>query len=82
MSVPAGLIIDSNLATVKWLSDLLTKAGFVIQEAHRGREGLEKVNRNRPDLVVLDLDLPDMDVWQFANKFVPIVILMPSGSWF
>jgi pilus assembly protein CpaE len=61
MSVPAGLIIDSSLATVKWLSDLLTKAGFVIQAAHTGREGLEKINRDRPDLVVLDLDLPDMD---------------------
>lgn len=61
MTVPAGFIIDGNAATRKWLSDLLTKAGFVIQEAKSGREGLIKIDSERPDLVILELDLPDMD---------------------
>ncbi|MEC0141536.1 response regulator, partial [Paenibacillus macerans] len=54
------LIIEDEDSIRDILSYSLRKEGFVIHEAATGTEGLEMLSRLNPDLVLLDLMLPDM----------------------
>ena len=55
------LVVDDDADIVELLSFNLKKAGFVIGTAVNGIEALKKVRSMSPDLVVLDLMLPEMD---------------------
>jgi len=55
------LIIDDDPLIRKTLSSHLAKERFEVLMAEDGREGLEKYNDCNPDLVILDIRLPDMD---------------------
>ena len=55
------LVIDDDPLIRKTLSSHLTKEKFEILMAEDGSEGLEKYNLYTPDLVILDIRLPDMD---------------------
>ena len=62
----------------------LTDHGYGFREAQTGKEGLNKVANERPDLVVLDLGLPDMDgltVIRHLREWstIPIIILSARG---
>ncbi len=55
-------IIEDNLDSARLLRRILQAQGdFQIDEAHDGREGLEMVRRNPPDLILLDLMMPEID---------------------
>lgn len=54
------LIIDDNNDTAQMLEDFLTESGFLVAVAFTAEEGLQKISNQRPDLIVLDLYLPDM----------------------
>jgi MinD-like ATPase involved in chromosome partitioning or flagellar assembly len=54
------LIVDDDFYTLKWLTALLTKAGYLTSTASSGQEGLLKATSERPELIILDLALPDM----------------------
>ena len=55
-------IIEDNLDAARLLRRVLQAQGdYQIDEAHNGREGLELVRRNRPDLILLDLMMPEID---------------------
>jgi PAS domain S-box-containing protein len=57
---PCILIVDDDPATVRVQRHLLSKAGYTVIDAATGREGLEMVRQHRPDLVLLDVVLPDL----------------------
>ena len=54
-------IIDDDNKAIKLARALLEQNGFLINEAASGREGLERMAVERPDLVLLDLNMPEMD---------------------
>ncbi|MEM7194699.1 MAG: ATP-binding protein [Pseudomonadota bacterium] len=58
--LPLVLVVDDEPAMRRYLVDILSESYRVI-EARDGLQGLELANRNRPDLMVLDLMLPEMD---------------------
>ena len=58
---PRILVVDDELSVRTLLSRLLVREGFEVLLAANGHEGLELVAKERPDLVILDLSLPDMD---------------------
>ncbi len=61
MPAPTILIIDDD-KLIRWsLSTMLGRAGYRIREAATGEEGLAAVESGTPDLVLLDIMLPDMD---------------------
>ena len=55
------LIIDDNRELAKILSVELTRRGHMVHCAHSGKEGLALLDRTAPDLIFLDLRLPDMN---------------------
>lgn len=77
------LLIEDNQFNREIASLSLKKAGFVVIEAENGREGLEALQAERPDLVVLDLSLPDISGWDIIKKIredessppVPVIVL-------
>ncbi|GAB4474971.1 MAG: response regulator transcription factor [Anaerolineae bacterium] len=74
------LIIDDEDTTVKLLSILLEHKGFEVIKAYRADDGLRKAYRTHPDLVLLDIMMPDMDGWEVCRRLrelsdVPIIFL-------
>ena len=57
----AILIIEDEVNLNKILADYLSHNGFVPVSAHTGQEGIKQWQEVRPDLILLDLNLPDMD---------------------
>lgn len=63
------LIIDDNIAFRAAARQLLERAGFVVvAEAGTGIDGIEKANKHRPDLVLVDVQLPDLDGFEVADR--------------
>jgi two-component system KDP operon response regulator KdpE len=79
------LIVDDEPNIVATVSPLLRARGYDVSSATSGRAGLEAVDRDKPDLVVLDLGLPDVDGIDVCRKMrqgsnVPIVVLSARGA--
>lgn len=62
------LIIDDNLASAEALAAVLEMVGHPAQIAHGAREGLHAVASFRPDLVFLDLGMPEMNGYEVAAQ--------------
>lgn len=74
------LVIDDDDSTVQLISLLLERRGYEVIKALRAEEGLRKAYRTHPDLVLLDIMMPDMDGWEVCHRLrelsdVPIVFL-------
>jgi DNA-binding response OmpR family regulator len=79
------LIIDDEETTVQLISILLERRGFEVIKAHNAEEGLKKAYRSQPDLVLLDIMMPDMDGWEVCRRLrdlsdVPIIFLTARGE--
>lgn len=79
------LVIEDEAPIRRFLKIALGSGDFVVEEAARGREGIERTATSLPDIVVLDLGLPDMDgkavvVAIRAWSQVPILILSVRDS--
>jgi DNA-binding response OmpR family regulator len=55
------LVVEDEAPIRRFLKIVLSSAGHAVDEAARGREGLERAATGAPDVVILDLGLPDMD---------------------
>jgi DNA-binding response OmpR family regulator len=74
------LVVDDEPAIVEIVRDYLADAGFRVSTAHSGDEALRHVRSIQPDLIVLDLGLPDVDGLDVARTIrqssrVPIIML-------
>ena len=56
---PRILIVDSDQVTIHWLQSKLTPVGYTVDTATRGDIALQKISHDPPNLIVLDLTLPD-----------------------
>src|SRR5439155_14661234 len=65
---PKILIVDDTVHNVKMLADLLAAKGYAIVTAASGQEGLEKVEAEQPDLVLLDVMMPGMDGYEVCRR--------------
>ena len=54
------LIVEDNELNRRLFADLLSTRGFSILEAHDGMQALESIKKNQPDLVLMDIQLPNM----------------------
>ncbi|MBI5930638.1 MAG: response regulator transcription factor [Anaerolineae bacterium] len=74
------LVIDDEETTVQLISILLERRGYEVIKAYRAEDGLRKAYRNHPDLVLLDIMMPNMDGWEVCRRLrelsdVPIIFL-------
>jgi two-component system cell cycle response regulator DivK len=84
--VPLVLIVDDNDKNLKLARDVLRAAGLHTLEAARGDEAIVLATDHRPDLVLLDLRLPDMNGEDVARELrrgaetarIPVVALSAS----
>lgn len=66
--MPTILLIEDNEQNIYLTTYLLQQGGFHIVAARSGPEGLELASRIRPDLIVLDIQLPQMDGHAVARQ--------------
>lgn len=80
------LVVDDEASIVTLLSYNLEKAGYQVVTANDGIEALEKVNEERPELVLLDLMLPKLDGIEVlkqlrqARNNIPVIMLTARGD--
>ena len=55
------LVVDDSALMRKVLRQVLSEAGFEVESARSGREGVELVQAFEPDVVTLDINMPEMD---------------------
>jgi DNA-binding response OmpR family regulator len=74
------LVVDDEPRIVQLVRDYLERAGFAVSTARDGREALMRARQDRPDLIVLDLGLPELDGLEVTRHLrrdsgVPIIML-------
>mgnify|MGYP000010400851 FL=1 len=86
---PLLLMIEDDERLAKMVGDYLRQSGFGFSHAADGAHGLNEVQKNSPDLVILDLMLPDMDGLQVCQKIrgfngahaqTPVLMLTAKGD--
>ena len=73
-------VVDDDNAVTDLLSVLLTSQGFDVWATNNSTDGLTHIRENTPDLVILDLMMPEMDGWEICRSVrtfsdVPIIVL-------
>ncbi len=84
-NTPHILIIDDEAQIQRALRTILTEKQFQVTTASRGEEGLALAAANEPDLIILDLGLPDMDGVEVCTRLrewtqIPVIILSVRDS--
>jgi putative two-component system response regulator len=82
------LVVDDNVATTRLLKYLLTAEGHEVMVAGDGLEALARIARSRPDLILLDLELPRVSGYDVCRQikqdpstmWIPIIILTGQSA--
>ena len=77
------LVVDDSRTQLEWVQQALVREGFEVRTAVDGKEAIRKVRSEPPDLVLLDMVLPDMDGLEVLriikarteDRFIPVIIL-------
>ncbi len=83
------LLVDDEPDIVKVYGDILKKDGHEVTGCTSGKAALEEVERDKPDLIILDVMMPDMDGWEVCNRIktdektkgIPVVMLTVRKSY-
>ncbi len=62
------LLVEDNEDNLQLVRFLLERDGYIVLCAHNGREGLAMAFQELPNLILMDLSLPEMDGWEVAQK--------------
>jgi two-component system response regulator RstA len=68
MSTPQLLMIEDDARLAQMVGEYLTQSGFAFNHAGDGTSGLEQLQQHAPDLVILDLMLPDTDGLEVCRR--------------
>ena len=85
---PRLLYIEDEQEMIELVRLILARKGFEVIGANGGREGLESVRNMLPDLVLLDLMMPDMDGWDVyqqmkadeATQHIPVIVVTAKAQ--
>ncbi len=77
------LCIEDEQEMIDLIRLILSRRGFDIRGANRGEEGLKIIREVHPDLILLDLMMPDMDGWEVyqqmkadeKTKDIPVIVV-------
>jgi DNA-binding response OmpR family regulator len=62
------LIVDDDLETLRLVGLMLQRQGYQVASAHNGAEALSMARNEQPDLIVLDIMMPDMDGYEVTRR--------------
>lgn len=68
MSIGTALIVDDDRNTCDLLKQYMEKEGFTVTLAHDGSDALVKFNHINPDIILLDIGLPEIDGFQICRE--------------
>jgi two-component system, OmpR family, response regulator VicR len=82
------LCIEDEPEMIDLIRLILSRRGFEIRGANGGKEGLEIIRNEHPDLVLLDLMMPEMDGWEVyqqmkadeATKNIPVIVVTAKAQ--
>jgi two-component system, OmpR family, response regulator VicR len=82
------IYIEDDPEMIDLVNLILTRRGYKVQGAHGGRNGLDSVRQTTPDLILLDLMMPDMDGWDVYHqlkaeentKNIPVIIITAKAQ--
>jgi CheY-like chemotaxis protein/class 3 adenylate cyclase len=82
------LVVDDMPQNVRLLEAVLTGHGYTVLSASSGTEALEVAKASQPDLVLLDIQMPEMNGYEVcrrlreepASRFLPVVMITSSGN--
>jgi CheY-like chemotaxis protein len=75
------LVVDDDVSLRRLIAKALTLEGYSVAVAGDGEEALARIAERRPALILLDLQMPGMDGWQFQERLradgqvIPIVVM-------
>lgn len=80
--------IEDEQEMIDLVQLILGRRGFTVEGANGGLEGLEKVQKRKPDLVLLDLMMPDMDGWEVYQRMksdeelrdIPVIVVTAKAQ--
>ncbi len=82
------LCIEDEQEMIDLIRLILSRRGFEIRGANGGKEGLEIIRKDHPDLVLLDLMMPEMDGWEVyqqmkadeSTKDIPVIVVTAKAQ--
>lgn len=80
------LIIEDEEVLINLISTKLSKAGYEVEQAKDGEEGMAKIKSWRPDLILLDIIMPKVNGYEVLEKMqeerigIPVIIISNSGQ--
>jgi len=86
--MPKVLVVDDEQDVVELIKFILEKDGCTVVIAGNGQEGLEKVQEEKPELIILDVMMPGIDGYTVNNRLqeneetrnIPVIILTAKGQ--
>ena len=80
------LIIDDEKTILDNLASFLQRSGFDVEQASNGHVGLDKISQHKPDVIVLDVLMPELDgremlrILRSKNDWTPVILLTQVGT--
>ncbi len=80
--------VEDEMEMIDLIRLILTRKGFEVKGANGGKEGLEIIRQEKPDLVLLDLMMPDMDGWEVFQQMkadetirqIPVIVVTAKAQ--
>jgi len=88
MAAPRILVVDDQVINVQLLKRKLEREGHIVLSAYSGQEAIDIVNREKPDLILLDVMMPEMDGLEVCQRLqaredtrsIPIIFITARNS--
>lgn len=82
---PTVLVVDDDVRLLAALTIFLRERGYQVNAAADGVEGLQSFSHQRPDLIVLDIMMPELDGWELCKRIreasdTPVIMLTARGQ--
>ena len=82
------IYIEDDPEMIDLVTLILNRRGFVVKGAHGGKQGLEILQQEKPDLILLDLMMPDVDGWDVyqqikageATRNIPVIVITAKSQ--
>ncbi len=91
MQTPASqcvVYVEDDIEMIDLVTLILNRRGYEVKGAHGGRQGLDTVLQTMPDLILLDLMMPDIDGWEVYQQLkandktrsIPVIIITAKAQ--